>query len=326
PPPLLSCQAFAPPDHLMTDPTLDGDAGARRTIAITGASGFIGSALVRALERDGHVVRRLVRRSPRAQNEAAWDPARGTIDAVAIEGADAVINLAGEPLDQRWTAAARRRIRSSRIDGTALLARTIAAARVRPSVFLSGSAIGIYGSRGDTILDESSTLGSDFAAEVCKEWEAATEPAALAGVRVAHLRTGLVLARHGGALAKMLPVFRAGFGGRLGSGRQWLSWISLPDIVAAIQMLLAAPDMSGAVNLVAPNPVTNAEFTRVLGRVLRRPTLARVPKLALEALFGEMADGTILASQRVRPRCLLDAGFEFSLSTLESALRETLQE
>lgn len=309
----------------MTTSAVAGDIGSRLTIAITGASGLIGSALVRALERDGHTVRRLVRRAPHGAGEAAWDPARGTIDPGAVEGADAVINLAGEPLDQRWTRSARRRIVASRVDGTSLIARAIASAASRPRVLLSSSAIGIYGSRGDEVLEESSTHGRDFAADVCAQWEGATEPAAAAGARVVHMRTGLVLAREGGALAKMLPAFRAGVGGRMGSGRQWLSWISLEDSVRAIRFLLMAEELTGAVNLVAPNPVTNAEFTRVLGRVLGRPALMRVPAFALELVFGKMADGTILASQRVRPRRLLDAGFRFALPTLEAALRAALQ-
>lgn len=298
--------------------------GSRLTIAITGASGLIGSALVRALEREGHAVRRLVRHEPRDATERAWDPARGTIDQRAIDGADAAINLAGEPLDQRWTAAARRKILSSRVDGTSLIARAIASASSPPRVLLSGSAIGIYGSRGDEILDESSMLGRDFAAGVCAQWEAATEPAAAAGARVVHLRTALVLARHGGALAKMLPAFRFGVGGRMGGGRQWLSWIALADIVAAIRFLLHDDGVAGAVNVASPNPVTNAEFTRTLARVLGRPAIMRVPAFALEAVFGEMADGTILASQRVWPRRLLDAGFEFALPTLEATLRAEL--
>ncbi len=295
--------------------------GPALTIAITGSSGLIGSALVRALEQAGHTVRRLVRRDAHGPDEASWDPAHGATDSSAIDGIDAVINLAGEPLDQRWTRAARRRIRSSRVEGTSLIARMIASAAARPRVLVSASAMGIYGNRGDEILDESSTPGRGFAADVCQEWERATEPASDAGVRVVHLRTGLVLARHGGALARMLPAFRLGIGGRMGNGRQWMSWIALPDAIAAILFVLREDGISGAVNIGSPNPVTNAEFTRVLARVLGRPAVVPVPALALELAFGRMADETVLASQRMRPRRLLEAGFEFGYPTLEGAVR-----
>ena len=296
----------------------------RMVIAISGSSGLIGSALVRALEDHGSDVRRIVRRAARSEHEISWDPARGTIDRARLEGVDAVINLAGENLAQRWTSDARRRIHKSRVGGTALIARALAGLARRPRVLLSGSAIGIYGSRGDEALDETSTLGHDFLAGVCREWEAASAPAADAGVRVVSLRTGLVVSRDGGVLRQLLLPFRLGVGGRAGSGRQWMSWIAPGDYTRIIALLLGRESISGAVNLVAPNPVTNDEFARTLARVLGRPSLIPVPTLALKAMFGEMAEGTILASQRVVPRRLLDAGFEFSCPTLEAALRAEL--
>jgi uncharacterized protein len=232
-----------------------------------------------------------------------------------------VIHLAGENLAQRWTSEARRRIRESRVGGTSALARALASVEPKPRVFLSGSAIGIYGNRGDEVLDERSSTGTDFLADVCTAWEAATKPASDAGIRVVLLRSGLVLSRDGGALAKMLTPFRLGLGGPLGSGRQWMSWISIDDYPRVVSRLIAKENISGAVNVVAPNPVTNREFARTLARVLGRPSLIPVPKFALELAFGEMADDTVLASQRVVPRRLLEAGFEFQHSTVESALR-----
>ena len=293
-------------------------------VAITGSSGLIGSALARALESHGHVIKRLVRRPANNANEIAWDPLRGQLDPRALEGVEVVVNLAGESLDKRWTTATKTLIRDSRVKGTALLARTIASLPTKPLVFLSGSAMGIYGSRGDETLDEASTLGNDFLASVCKEWEAATAPAADAGIRVVNLRTGLVLARHGGALRKMLLPFQLGIGGRLGDGRQWTSWIALSELVDALSFAIRRDSVAGPVNLVAPNPVTNREFARTLGYVLGRPAFIPVPHFALKLVFGEMAEGTILASQRMRPRRLLEHGFDFALPTLERALRAVL--
>jgi uncharacterized protein (TIGR01777 family) len=291
------------------------------TVAVSGSTGLIGSAIVRVLEQRGHVVRALVRRSAQSDSEITWDPETETIDATRLVGVDAVINLAGESLAQRWSDNAKRRIRDSRVKGTTTLARAIASLDPKPRAMLSGSAIGIYGLRGDETLDESSTLGSDFLASVAKDWEAATQPAADAGIRVVNLRTGLVISPDGGALQKMLPPFRAGVGGRLGDGRQWMSWIALTDYVEAVTFLLDDASIAGPVNLVAPNPVTNEEFTRVLARVLRRPAFFHVPRVALTLAMGEMAEATVLASQRVRPRRLLEAGFNFTLPTLEAALR-----
>jgi len=291
-------------------------------IAVSGSSGLIGSALTAALEARGHAIRRLVRRPVRGPDEISWDPEREQLDARGLEGVDAVVNLAGENLSRRWTKAARERIRSSRVNGTTILARALAAMPSKPRVMLSGSAVGIYGNRGDEILDEASELGDDFLASVCKAWEAATTPATDAGIRVVHLRTGVVLSKRGGALPKMLLPFRLGVGGRLGSGGQWMSWIALADVVAALAFLLRAESVSGPVDVVAPNPVTNAEFTRTIAYVVGRPAIFPVPRFALALLLGQMGEDTVLASQRVRARRLLENGFKFKLPTLEGALRD----
>ena len=294
------------------------------TVAVTGSSGLIGSAIVRVLTQRGHTVRPIVRRPARNDSEIFWDQQHDTIDLARLEGVDAVINLAGASLAQLWTKRAKRTIRDSRVKGTATLSRAIASLDKKPQAMLSGSAIGVYGLRGDETLDESSTLGDDFLALVAREWETATRPAADAGIRVVELRTGLVVSPDGGVLAKMLLPFRLGVGGRFGDGEQWMSWIALSDYVEAVAFLLDNAALAGPVNLVAPNPVTNAEFTRVFARVLRRPAFFHVPRAALTLLMGEMAEGTILASQRLRPRRLLEAGFNFSLPTLEAALRAEL--
>jgi uncharacterized protein (TIGR01777 family) len=293
-------------------------------IALSGSSGLIGSALTVALEQEGHEVRRLVRRAVRSPYDVSWDPDAGTIDVARLAGVDAAVNLAGENLAQRWTDDVKQRIRASRVKSTALLSASLAGLPVKPRVLLSGSAVGIYGDRGDEELDEESALGTDFLSRVCKDWEQSTARASDAGIRVAHLRTGLVLARDGGALPRMLMPFRLGVGGRLGNGRQWMSWISLTDVVAAICFLLTADAIAGPVNMVAPNPATNAEFTRTLAAVMHRPALFAVPKFALELALGEMADETVLASQRVRPRRLLAANYSFRESALERALRTEL--
>jgi len=310
----------------MTNPVLNSlqSPPTGMTVAITGSTGLIGSAVVRALTQFGAVVRPLVRRAAQNENEISWDPEHETVDVARLEGVDAVINLAGESLAQRWSDSVKRRIRDSRVKGTAALSRAIASLAVKPRVMLSGSAMGIYGLRGDETLDESSTLGNDFLAGVATEWEAATKPAIDAGIRVVLLRTGLVLSPDGGALEKLLTPFRLGVGGRLGDGKQWSSWIALTDYVNAVIFLLGDASIAGPVNLVAPNPVTNEEFTRVLARVLRRPAFFHVPRAALTLTMGEMAEATVLASQRIRPRRLLEAGFNFSLPTLEAALRAEL--
>lgn len=289
-----------------------------RSVAITGASGFLGGALVPFLTTGGHRVRTIGRGS---SSDASWDPARGVLDPHALDGVDSVIHLAGSSVAERWTDAAKREIRESRLKGTRLIAEAVARAPKRPRVLVSASAIGIYGSRGDEWLDETSAPGDDFLAEIGREWEAATAPARDAGVRVVHLRTGIVLSPSGGALKKMLLPFQLGAGGRLGPGTQWMSWISREDWVGAVYHALQNESVVGAVNLVAPEPVTNATFTETLGRLLHRPTIAAVPSFALRAIFGEMAGGTILASQRVRPAALERTGFTFAHPSLSSALR-----
>jgi len=241
-----------------------------------------------------------------------------------MDGVTAVVNLAGENLSQRWTTSARRRIRDSRIQATTLLARAIAKANPQPRVLVSASAMGIYGTHRDDPVDENASLGDDFLASVCKEWEAAAKPASDAGVRVVFSRTGLVLARDGGVLAKMLLPFRLGLGGTLGAGRQWMSWIALTDVVRALRFMIETETVVGPVNVVAPNAVTNAEFTDALGRVLGRPTFTRVPTFALKLALGQMAEDTALASQRVVPRRLSEAGFQFALPRIEAALRHEL--
>jgi uncharacterized protein (TIGR01777 family) len=258
-------------------------------------------------------------------DDVVWDPASGALSPDALAGADAIVHLAGEPIAHRWTDERKRAIRESRVRATEQLAQAVRALDTRPRVFLSGSAVGYYGDRGDTALDESSGPGSDFLARVCVEWEGAAAPIAELGVRLVLLRTGIVLSPKGGALERLLPIFRLGGGGRLGSGRQWMSWISLHDHVRAMEHALFTESVRGPANLVAPNPVTNAHFTATLGRVLARPALVPVPSFALELLYGEMARATLLAGQRALPTALLAAGFEFAEPTLEGAVREELQ-
>ena len=293
-------------------------------IVVSGASGLIGTPLVQHLTTHGHEVIRLVR-LPARSGESQWDPKSGVIDKAVIDGADAVIHLAGAGIgDKRWTAAYRREVLESRTLSTALLARTIAAASNKPKVFLSGSAIGFYGARGDEQLTESGSAGSGFLADVCKEWEAAAAPAREAGVRTVFLRTGIVLSPRGGALKKLLPLFRLGVGGRFGNGKQWQSWISLTDELNAIEHLLTA-NVEGPVNLTAPLPVTNAEFTKVLARVLKRPALFPVPAFGPRILLGgELADALLFTGQRVLPERLEASGYQFAHRDLESALRSLL--
>ena len=293
-------------------------------IIISGASGLIGKPLVKKLSLAGHEVVQLVRRTPNA-NESRWNPATGQIDASVIDGADAVIHLSGAGIgDRRWTTKYKQELVESRTKSTALLASTIANCAKKPSVFLSGSAIGIYGPRGDEELTEQSSNGSSFLADICKQWEAAAKPAVDAGVRTVYLRTGIVLTPLGGALKKQLPLFKLGLGGKFGDGRAWQSWISLDDELAAIEHLLTAK-VSGAVNLTAPNPVTNAEFTRALGRTLRRPAWQRIPKFGPKLLLGgELADALLFTGQRVMPIELQKSGFTFAHSTIDVALRALL--
>jgi hypothetical protein len=293
-------------------------------IVISGASGLIGTQLVNKLSNSGHEVVRLVRRSPKS-GEIQWNPKTGALDPASLEGVDAVIHLSGAGIgDKRWTAGYRKEILDSRTASTALLATTIASLSRKPSVFLSGSAIGIYGARNDEQLTEVSTHGTGFLAEVCEQWEAAAKPAIDAGIRTVFLRTGIVLTPKGGALKKLLPLFKLGVGGKFGNGKQWQSWISLDDEIGAIEHLLSTK-VSGAVNLTAPNPVTNAEFTKVLASVLKRPAVVPVPTFAPKILLGgELADALLFTGQRVIPAALNASGYMFKHTTLESALRSLL--
>lgn len=289
-------------------------------MAVTGATGLIGSALVDSFLQEGHEVRRLVRRTP-GEGEVEWDPAGGRIDRAGLEGVDVVVHLAAESIDGRWTEAKKRRIRDSRLQGTALLADTLASLQRPPDVLVSASAVGIYGAaRGEERLTEESSPGDDFMGRLGLEWERAAEPATNVGIRVVHPRTAMVLARHGGALPRMLPPFQLGLGGRLGNGRQWMSWITLVDVVRAIRFAIDHEAFRGPFNAVAPEPVTNSTFTQELGRALNRPTLTFVPAAALRLALGEMADGTVLASQRALPARLLNAGFTFEHPTIDVAL------
>ena len=292
-------------------------------VVVTGASGLLGTALVTSLRADGHDVVRLVRRSARAADEAEWDPASRRLDPAVLAGAVAVVHLAGAGVgDKRWSQGYKDTILASRVDGTTTIATALAACgeEARPRVLLSASGVGYYGDTGEEVADETSPSGEGFLAEVVRQWEAATRPAADAGVRVVTTRNGLVLAEHAGVLHKMLPVFKAGMGGRLGSGRQWMSWIALPDHVAAMRFLLDHDDVSGAVNVTAPEPVRNRDYTKALGRALHRPALAVVPPIALRAAFGEFADEGVLVSQRVVPAQLEAAGFTFTYADIDSAL------
>lgn len=296
-----------------------------RCVLIAGASGLIGRALAARLERAGHDVRLLVRRAAIVPREISWDPAAGRLDPAAIAGVDAIVNLAGENIAAgRWTPARRTAILRSRVEATRTLVLALQQLPRKPEVVVSASAVGYYGDRGDEILSEEASIGQGFLSEVCLAWETHAEGAARAGVRTVLLRFGVVLAAAGGALAKMLPVFRAGLGGRVGSGRQWMSWVGLEDAVGVVEHALADPRCRGPVNVVAPAAATNAEFTAALASVLRRPAVLPVPAAALRLLFGEMADGTLLASTRAEPRALRRCGYEFRHPTLDAALRHEL--
>jgi uncharacterized protein (TIGR01777 family) len=297
-----------------------------RCVAISGASGLIGAALVRRLASEEVQVRALVRRAPQAgSGEVQWDPARGVLDARALSGVDAVVHLAGENVGAgRWTAARKAAIRASRVDGTRLVAETVAKLQPRPRVLVCASAVGFYGDRGEEVLTEASAAGRGVLADVCQAWEAATEPARAAGIRVVNLRVGMVLARDGGALARMLPVFRKGAGGPVGDGRQYMSWITLVDLVRVITHVLADETVHGPVNAVTPEAVTNERFSHVLAALLGRPALLRVPAVAVKLMFGEMGRELLLASTRAVPGRLTASGFRFEYPELAAALRAVL--
>ena len=293
-------------------------------ILVSGASGPIGAALLPALKARGSAVTRLVRKSATDKDQIAWDPAR-PLSPDSVSGFDAVIHLSGESIVGRWTEARKRRILDSRTQGTGHLAEAVAKASRPPRVFISASAVGFYGNRGDEILRENSLSGDGFTAKVCRQWEAATQPAVEAGIRTAQMRFGVVMSADGGALPKMLPPFRMGLGGRLGTGRQWWTWVSVRDVVGAILHVLDHESLAGPVNTVSPNPVTNAEFTSTLASVLKRPAIFPLPAFAVRLIFGEMGEELFLFSQRVEPAKLVASGYQFQHPDLKNALKEILQ-
>lgn len=291
-------------------------------IAVTGASGLVGSALVAGARAAGHDTVALVRRAALSPSEVQWDPEAGTVDLDALAGVDAIVHLAGETIGARWTRARRERVLRSRVDGTRTIAEAVGQLDPSPAL-ICASATGFYGNRGDELLTEASPRGAGFLADVVDAWEQAAQPARDAGARVVHLRTGIVLARSGGALGKLLTPFRLGVGGRIGSGAQWWSWIGLDDTVAAYLHVLAHP-LDGPVNATAPNPVTNAQFVRALGRALHRPTVLPLPAFAVSAAFGQMGREMLLEGQRVIPPRLLESGFRFAHATVDDALAAAL--
>jgi uncharacterized protein (TIGR01777 family) len=302
----------------------------RMKVIVTGSTGLVGSALIRSLRADGDSVTRLVRGgaqtfSAPGTKAVRWEPESGVVEAKELEGHDAAVHLAGEPIAEgRWTDEKKRRIVESRVKVTRLLAETLAGLNEKPKVLVSASAIGFYGDRGDEVLREESASGEDFLSEVCREWEKATLAASQAGIRVVHLRIGIVLSAKGGALAKMIKPFKFGLGGRIGDGRQYMSWITLDDLIGVILRANTDESLRGPVNSVAPNPVTNEEFTKALGRVLGRPTFLSMPAFAARLAFGEMADALLLSSARVEPARLEEAGYKFSQTEIEGALRHVL--
>jgi hypothetical protein len=303
----------------MTDFVALNNGGVR--VVVTGASGLIGSALVRSLVADGHAVLRLVRREPRAADERRWDPSSGELDPTVMDAADAVVHLAGAGIgDHRWTDAYKETVLRSRVDSTTTIATSIARSTDPPRVLLSASAVGFYGDTGDEAVDESASGGSGFLADVVHRWETATAAAESTGTRVVHARSGVVLAAEGGALGKVLPLFKLGLGGRLGSGKQWMSWIAIADHITALRFLLDRADVSGPVNVTSPEPVRNRDYTKAIGRAVHRPALAIVPAPALRAALGGFADEGVLVSQRVLPARLEDAGFLFTYADIDSAL------
>lgn len=289
-------------------------------VVVGGASGLIGSALVPVFRAAGHEVVRLVRHEPTGADEVRWDPAAGQLAASAIAGAGAIVNLSGENLGRRWTASRKREIRESRVSATSVLARAAAAVEPRPAVLLNASAVGAYGDRGDEILTEASERGTGFLADVVRAWEEAADPARAAGVRVVHFRQGIVLSA---VVPRMLLPFKLALGGRIGSGNQWWSWVSLGDLTGGYLRALES-DLEGVVNLTSPNPVTNAQLTKALGKALNRPTVVPVPAFAARTVFGQMGQEMLLEGQRVLPARLLDDGFEFSAPTIEAGIAEAL--
>ncbi len=295
-------------------------------VLVSGAGGLIGSALIPVLNAAGHSVVRLVRTPPHmAEAKVHWDPKAGRLDRGKLAGIDAVVHLAGENVAGRWTEQKKAEIRESRVAGTRLLAEVVAALKDPPKVFACASAVGYYGDRGDELLTEESPAGTGFLPDVCKEWEVACEPARARGLRVVNLRFGIVLSQHEGALAKMLNPFRLGAGGRIGSGRQWWSWITAGDAATAILFTVENEQPTGPINIVSPYAVTNREFTKTLGRVLRRPTIAPMPAFVARAAFGEMADALLLASARAAPLVLMEGGFKFEHPRIEPALAALLK-
>ena len=294
-------------------------------VLVAGASGLIGSALIPELRKAGHEVIQLVRRDPSKEGEVTWDPAEGKLAPADLAGVEAAINLSGAGISsRRWSDAYKQKLLDSRVKSTTLLAETLATLSPLPKVFISGSAVGYYGDTGDRTLDENGSRGHGFLAELAETWEASTAAAAAAGIRVCHIRTGIVLSRNGGALKPQLPVWKFGLGGRLGNGRQYTSWIAIDDEVAAILFLLTADQVSGPVNLVAPNPVTNREFTKALGAAVHRPTFTVVPAFAMRLALADFADEGLLTGQRLTPRVLTDAGFHFRHPQLPEALAAIL--
>lgn len=295
-------------------------------ILVTGARGFIGSALVSRLANGGHRVMPLLRATGGSEAGPTWNPPAGQVRLEPAGPLDAVVHLAGENIAQRWTPTAKARIRASRVDATRLLCEALARLPQPPRVLICASATGFYGDRGGEMLDEMSAPGTGFLPEVCQAWEAAADVARQRGIRVVHLRLGIVLARHGGALAKMLPAFRFGLGGWLGAGRQYWSWIALEDLLRVVELALQDDRLSGVVNAVSPEPVTNADFTRALARALRRPAVLPMPAFAVQWLFGEMGRDALLASARVRPVRLLKSGFEFRFPQLDAVFKQAMDQ
>lgn len=294
-------------------------------ILVSGSHGLVGRALIKSLLNRGDTVSRLVREAPSGSNDIEWHPNQDQIDVRKLNGFDAVVHLAGESIASgRWSPEKKTRIRESRIKGTKLLSAALAQASHPPRAFVSASAIGFYGNRGNEVLTEQSAAGNDFLAGVCKEWEQSAEPAAEKGIRLVKARFGIILDKDGGALAKMLPPFRMGIGGRIGDGKQWMSWIGLADVIGALEFVIENQALSGPVNFVAPNPVTNATFTSALGRILGRPTFLPVPAFGARLAFGEMADALLLSSQRVEPKRLNETAYRFRYSNLNDALSEIL--